>query len=289
MFQINYYGIRQGTCYPINDQNIAEENEKGADIYWTPNNFTAWGKRKKEDLAQITSFFCEIDEGPKSEQLKKLRSVIKPSCIIETKRGFHIYWYLKNPIDCIDDPIAKADWYRDILKNRICPTLGADLQAADACRLMRAAFMKYWKDGKGTFKTDIVFDSDEFYSVDEILNAFPEKKQKPIPSKMPEFKKQEFSSDDFWSRANQLDSVQSLQKLSGTAAVNGETFSFIKKGNSLRINCNGKKSNAWIDPNGRIGSTDGAGPAIPNWIYYYQKDWKRVAELIKEYFPEVEK
>jgi hypothetical protein len=291
MFQTNYYAIKKGHCYPVQQDKITEENESGADIYWTPNNFVDFGCRKKEDLKQITCFFCEIDEGLKKNQLEKLiRHRLTPSCLVETKRGYHIYWYLKQPIDCIDSPVERADWFRSILKNRICPAFGADTQAADACRLMRAAFMRYWKDGTGMFKTNIVFDTDYRYSVEEVLAAFPEiKRYEPKPvQKNQNAVRFDLNSGDFWTKANNIPVLVGLERLSGTDAVSGETYSFKKQGGILRVLCNGRNSNAWIDSNGKIGSTDGAGPGIPNWVYYYQKSWPRVADELKKHFPELE-
>lgn len=285
MFQVNLYTIQNGKCFPIDPKNASELNEARGDIYWTFNNFKAPGHRKKEDLREITCFFCEIDVKNKGEQKEIIMSRLIPSCVIETKRGFHLYWYLKDFIDCSDDPVGKADWFRDILKNRICPALGADSQAADACRLLRAPFYKYWKDGKGTFITDIVFESDKRYTVEEILRAFPVKTPQISHENAPPLRKVEGS--DLWSRANNLNVLNALERLSGSHAVNGETYAFKKQSGITRILCNGKKSNAWIDANGKIGSTDGAGPSIPNWLHYYAKDWAKVAKLIEEFFPEI--
>lgn len=261
-------------------------NEAGADIYWTPNNFSEWGARKKENLTEITCFFCEIDSEDKQAQIKSLqRCGLIPSCVIETKRGFHIYWYLKEPIDCRADPIAKADWFRGILKNRICPALGADTNAADASRILRAAFFKYWKDGKGTFVSDIVFESNKRYMVEDILRAFPEEKKKSVyekprtPFQVPQ------GDETFWVKANQIPARQGLEMLSGRSEVNGESYSFVQESpKRTRILVAGNKINAWIDESGKIGSTDRGGPAIPNWLLYYQHDWKAVAQTLKDVF-----
>lgn len=284
MFQLNHYVIRNKKCYPVTYEQAVKENEIGGDVYWTPNNFKDFGLRKKEDLTEITSFFCEIDTADKNEQIKKIVKTIRPSNVIETKRGYHIYWYLKNPIDCRKDPVAKADWFRDILKNRICPALGADTQAADACRLLRVPFFKYWKDGVGDFVINVAYDSDALYEVDDILAVF---KERIIPQRV--FEKQEFKTDSnsgegFWTKANRLDPMECLKVLSGSSLVNGEVFSFKKQKDCWRICVHNKPINAWIDRDNKIGSTDGGGPAISNWLYWYHRDWKTVAKILKEVF-----
>jgi len=287
MFQINYYAIQQGRCFPIKSSDLYSLNENKADIYWTPNNFSAFGKRKKEDLREITSFYCEIDSSDKEQQLKAIKKTgLTPSCVIETKRGFHIYWYLKVPIDCSPDPTGYADRFRDIVANRICPALNADTQAADACRILRAAFFRYWKDSLGTFYSDIVFESKKKYCKEEILEAFPIKKN---IENFQQKKRELFTngSDNFWEAANRLDVISGLQKLSGTPSVGMEIYSFKKQNKITRIICNNKACNAWIDENGLIGSTDGGGPALPNWLFWYHKDWKVVARFLKEHFEEL--
>ncbi len=69
--------------------------------------------------------------------------------------------------------------------------------------------------------------------------------------------------------------------------IDGEVLTFRKQKDITRILVNGKESNAWLDRNGKIGSTADAGPAIPNWLYFYQKDWKKVADILKQVFPEI--
>lgn len=287
MFQRNMYALHKSGCFPIKPEQASAANERQADIYWTPNNFSGFGKRTKESLTEITSFFCEIDEGEKTEQVNRIVNNPQPSLVIETKRGFHIYWHLKEPLDCKDDPVNKADWYRDFVVNRIVPALGADPQAADACRLMRLPFYKYWKDGLGKFMIRIAYESHATYSVKELEKLFPKFKS-PSESTLPTFvykpSQIKFGDEDFWTKANRLDPVAALTRLSGTPFVNGEHFKFIIKNNQTRLLVNGKPANVWIDNENKIGSTDRGGPAIPNWLYWYHQDWRKVAEILREVF-----
>lgn len=287
MFQINHYCIQNKRVFPIQPKQALEFNSKQGEIYWTPNNFSEYGKRTKADLRQITCFFCEIDHGEKLTQEEFIKRGPVPSSIIETKRGFQIYWYLENPIDVSDDPIKWADWFHDFVSKRIVPVYGADSQAADACRLLRLPFYCYWKDGKGYFIINIVLDTDFKYSREQIEKYFPKRKEPKQETHRLETSITQDGGVGFWRAANVLPVKNSLMKLSGTSIVGGESLTFRRQKDIERIVVNGKDSNAWIDKNGKIGSTAGAGPAVPNWIYYYEKDWKKVAEILKEYFPEL--
>ncbi len=291
-FQVNMYEIHQGRCRELALSDARARNEAGADVYWTPNNFDGH-HRKKEDLRQITSFFCEIDDGDKATQMNRLHGYLPPSCIIETKRGHHVYWYLDQPIDCSSDPVGRADWFRSIVAGRICQALRADTQAADACRLLRMPMYRYWKDGLGQFIVDISLETGRRYALDEILRAFPEPKQRePAPDAPQSPPRRDLppplSTDGFWTKANTLDCRAALEKLSGSSHVSCERFTFRKqRDGTTRIDIDGKPRNAWIDRDGKIGSVAGGGPSIPNWLFYYHKDMKRVADIIKTVWPEL--
>lgn len=256
-------------------------NENRWDIFWTMNGFD-FGKRSKADLKFINCFYADLDSGTFSEMQKRISGFPDPSSIVQTGKGYHLYWWLKKEIDCTSDPEKYANWFREFTLSRIVPPLCSDPQAADACRLLRAPFYKYWKDGLGDKHTDIVYESDVFYDLNFIEKYFPVTASADVVKI--KTKTQEIPAGDFWSRANELPVIESLERLSGTAHVNGETFKIKRRGKSIRIECNDKKTNAWIDENETIGSTDGAGPAIPNWIYWYQRDWKKVAQILKEVF-----
>lgn len=290
MFQVNQYAIKDKKVFAVKPEDSRRLNESGHDIYWTPNNFTEFGVRKKEFLKKITGFYCEIDGGDKKAQIEKLKNHLVPSCMIETGNGYHVYWYLNNTIECTQDPLAKADWFRNIVVNRICTALDADTNAADACRLLRLPFYRYWKDGKGSRVIDIVFESERTYTLEQILSAFPERKAVEIKNFTAEKRNLVTGGNDsFWEAANRIPVVEGLQRLSGTDAVGMQKIELKKQGRVLRIFCDGKATNAWVDKNGLIGSLDGGGPAIPNWIFWYHKDWKKTSDLLKKYFEELSK
>jgi hypothetical protein len=189
------------------------------------------------------------------------------------------------------------------LEDTLIP-IGADPNAKDVCRVLRYPLSTYWKDGKPLKQCNIVFDSARQYTWEQLELLFPRKKSlalnqtkgnasslndqrpndyRPAPRRKntpDDFK----SSEAFWAEANNFDVIEGLTRLSGTHWVGGEVYSFKKQSDVIRIIVNGKPSNAWIDKNGKIGSTVGAGPSIPNWLTYFGHDWKTVAKILKEVF-----
>ena len=285
-FQINLYAIQNQKCFPIKLEDASRLNEEKADIYWTPNNFEGH-TRLKSTLTEITSFYTELDGGDKKKQLEKLEKGPPASSIIETKNGYHCYWYLKSPIQVLpEEREEKSQWFLN-LNRRIAQRMGGDPQASDVCRLLRMPMYRYWKDGRGTFYIDIALESDRKYEVEEIEASFPETTAEPQRTTHSPNVKYE-SGNSFWAKASSLPCLESLKVLSGTEAVNFEVFSFKPQGKLTRIVVNGKPSNAWIDEHGKIGSTDRGGPSVPNWLFWYHKDWAHVAKILKTYFPNLE-
>lgn len=95
---------------PIHIEDIEKYNGK-ADLYFIPN----IGGRKNKDIVKFKTFFIDLDCGRTAEnkyfpldyvkryketQLKKLQSFkIKPNAVVETRNGYHIYWFIKENIN----------------------------------------------------------------------------------------------------------------------------------------------------------------------------------------------
>lgn len=279
-FKINFYALKPGSVpFPASEDDLRNLNESGHDIYWTFNEFSDAGKRKKEDLRKIYAFAIDIDSMKEKDFDKIASKHLPPTLVIKTKRGFHVYWYLRDHIDCSHDPVSMADFYREFVKKRIVPVFKADLNACDACRLLRAPFFMYQKDGSKA-EVFIYFDQEHVrYSLEELEAAFPEVWQEPTKHPKPIQ-----DTDAFWSKANALPCRESILKLSGTEHVNHEVFAFKQTSGLDRLMVNGKPSNCWIDKSGMIGSTVEAGPAIPNFLRFYGHDWPKVASIIQAVF-----
>jgi hypothetical protein len=89
---------------------------------------------KKENIVQNPALWCDVDfKDTPADRLKETAKnfPFKPTVIIHTGGGYHLYWVLREPVG--PESI-------DILENvnrRIAVALGGDLNACDASRILR--------------------------------------------------------------------------------------------------------------------------------------------------------
>jgi hypothetical protein len=295
----NFYAISQdGIVKPVSGDEAVRLNDKRWDVYWTPNEFP-FGKRKISDLIAVRYLYGDFDATDFETLAKNLRYFFDPSFVIKTKNGFHVYWEIEPLVVGKDgDFESLSTRFRSVMEQVIIP-LGADPNAKDVARLLRPPMFRYWKKGNlEEVWIELVYESNRKYKFKQfegrvkrhearnnapLLSAPCPTEYRPLPKRKmsPESFK---TSEAFWAEANNFDALEGLKRLSGTHWVNGEVYSFKKAKDHYRILVNGKPSNAWIDRQGKIGSTCGAGPSIPNWLTYFGHDWKTVAKILKEVF-----
>lgn len=267
-------------AFLINQDDAIKLNNEGHGIFWTVNQFDQ-KPRKKENVVKLLSWHFEIDLGLKSDQIKKINGGPIPSLIIETKRGYHVYF---NIIECDND----LDEYRSILIDRIVPYYKADPKAADVCRILRVPFFKHQKDPNDPFEVMLISQTKKQYSQKEIEKFFPLVNKKEKEER--KFLKSEMShliGGDCFDKMYSMNQAEALQRLSGTQAVGMETFTFRKNSSGYQILVNGKSTSSWIDNNFKIGSYEKGGPTIYQWVKWYHKDDKKVMMYLKQYFPEL--
>jgi len=126
------------------------------------------------------------------------------------------------------------------------------------------------------------------YSEQEMLMAYRNKKEEAEQKKKHEQAIKARPMDgSFWSNVWNLNCMHALEKLSGTRHVGEETYHFTENATGTwNIIVNGKGSACWIDRDGHIGSADGGGPTIAQWLNWFHKDYAKVVEIIAEVFPE---
>lgn len=301
--KFNLYAISpEGKVVPVDIDKAGELNPQYWDIYWTPQEFP-YGKRKIEDLISVRYLCADFDEVDGQGDFRdRLKSFFNPSFVIKTKRGFHAYWELEPWVVGRDGTAQElAAKYRTLVEEVLVP-IGADPNAKDVSRLLRPHMFRYWKKNQAEdFWTELVYENEA--SRQFSLKSFEPFRQKPRQTQknapLVNFISKNGSTqrgfatghlnasdDKFWEKANLLPIIDSLRRLSGSPYVNYETYDFKPQAGLMRIIINGKPSNAWVDKKGTIGSTQRAGPAIPNWLTYFGHDWKRVAEILKEVFHE---
>jgi len=262
-------------------------NNQGWGIFWTVNNFN--GRRLKENLVQIRAWAVDMDTGTKDEMLKKLKAGLIPSYLVETKRGFQSYFFSKD---------ATVERHA-IIMNRLVQFYGADPRAKDLSRLLRVPGFYHLKDPSNPFLIAERFRCNARYSEFQMFGFYP-----PHPSEVRGEKikhqcnKADLmrsgiilpgrTSNTFWERVWNMNCEEALGRLSGSLAVKGEVYTFKRNPSGTKnIFVNGKSTSCWIDVSGRIGSMDGGGPTIFQWLKWYGHDNKTAVCIMKDFFSEL--
>ncbi len=250
-------------------------NARGWGVFWVPNEFT--GQRRIANLRRIRFWFAELDEGTKNEQVARLRrSPLLPTAVVESARGFHAYWAAKD---------ATPGHFKRIVRWGIVPALRADTKACDPLRILRCPGFLHMKDPAQPFEVKTVWRLDTIYSEAQLLRAFPSKE--PVQAQQ-ERKQLAPGEGTFWERVAQLDAREALRRLNGHWLQNGERFVLQEQpsGNLNLVRADGHRCGVFVDRGGRLGNVDG-GSSIGAWAYWYQRDWRRVAQGLRELFPEL--
>lgn len=260
-------------------------NEQRYGIFWTVNEFNSATDRKKENLKRIISWSADLDTGTKHEQAELIKKYPRPSAVIETKRGYQVYYNAIN---------AKPENYELIETKFVVPSLNADMKARDLSRILRVPHLYHWKDPANPFFVKVVFESDAAYTEAEMMQLFDDfqdeskelDRTKIIMRREMIFQKDQELFDRIWN----LNCEEALLALSGSQAVNGETYTFRRNANGNKnIFVDGKGTSCFIDKAGRIGSLDGGGPTIYQWLKWYGRTGSEAVTIIKKHFPEVAK
>lgn len=131
---------------------------------------------KKENIIQIPCVWADIDykETPREIIADRLKQFpFKPSTIIKSGGGIHLYWCLKEPSE--KEGISKLE---DI-NRRIASQLGGDFNACDAARVLRIPDTvnhkpEYREDNKPPPKCEVFELNQFYYELDDFINILPE-------------------------------------------------------------------------------------------------------------------
>jgi hypothetical protein len=266
----------------------------GFGIFCTVNTFS--GPRRKEHLAKINAWAVDMDEGTKAQMHAKLSaSPLVPSLIVETKRGYQAYW-------CAQD--GKAEHWNAIVLERLVPHFGSDANARDLCRILRVPGSLHLKDPSDPFKIRLAWKHAVAYSERQMAEAFrwtPDKKahesalreaQRAADAEAREHARRAaiaaglVPTETLWEAIWNLDCEDGLARLSGHWSVGGEAYTFHRTGRgNLNVYVDGKSSSCFIDANKKIGSLDGGGPTLVQWLRWFKHDWKTVVAVLKEIYP----
>lgn len=256
-------------------------NEKGYGIFWTFNEFKN-NRRLKENCTKINLWAVEIDDGAKEDQLRLIKKGLIPSRIVETKRGYHLYFHAKN---------ATKENFKRIMKDFLIPFYKADQGVNDVSRVFRVPGYLHQKDLNDPFLVKQVFFHDHAYSEELIMSIYPDTNKAQMEKHKESIQKisrETSTGENVWSAIFQMDQMAALERLSGTQAVFGEVYEFKKTTrNRFNIFVNGEATSCFIDEYRLIGSTSGGGPVITNWLLWLHKDIKKVVSILKSEFKEL--
>lgn len=264
--------------------------ERGYGVFRTVNDFGDQ-PRRKEHIKRINAWAIDMDEGTKAQMHAKLTaSPLIPSLIVETKRGFQAYW-------CARDGVAEH--WNAIVLERLVAHYGADRNARDLCRILRAPGFLHLKDPADPFRCRVVWQHVVSYHERQMAEHWPwvcatshhvaQERTEAVARAATSATSESpgtAQSDEFWQAVGNLDCRDALERLSGTGYVNGERFTFRRMSNgNANIFCDGRGTSCWVDASGKIGSLDKGGPFITHWLRWYGNDWPTTLRAVKEIYP----
>lgn len=246
--------------FPVSVEEACFYNKKAWGIFQTINQFTN-GQRQMPYLEKILYWAVDLDDGSKAEMLTKIKEGLIPTRIIETKRGFQVWFRALG---------GTAEAWRAIVVDRLVPFYNADNNARDLCRILRVPGYYHMKNPAEPFLIKEVFSNPAAYTEIEMLSKYPDKGIKKYPS----------NTSTPYAKGN---CKEELSLLSGRPEVNGEVFSFERNAcGTEQIYVNGKSTSCWIDEKNTIGSSDGGGPTVVQWLMYYGHSREEAIKILEE-------
>lgn len=253
---------------------IAREwNQRGYGVFWTVNSFSG-DDRLVQNLSSINSWFFELDQDTKGHQLGRIELGLYPSLVIESKNGFHCYFFAKR---------ATIDTWH-IIQSRLINYYKSDPKIKDPLRLLRAPGFYHMKNPSDPFLVKTVSHTNIIYPPEVMLYYFPPTKSEEDFQQLKQKPKEVIKDSDldYFDMIYNLDHKDVLTKFSGTNWVSGERYTFKDNRNGkLNIYVNGKSTSCFIDSEGRIGAV-GGGPTIWQWLRYFGHSNREIKQAIKE-------
>ena len=251
--------------------------ELGFGIFLTVNAFN--GPRRKANLVRVQAVAVDMDAGSQHEQAERLRrSPLVPTSIVETKRGFQAYWRVHD---------VQPEHWNAIVLERLVPYFGADKNARDVCRILRAPGYLHLKDPATPFLCEVVFRSIATYYAAQLLEAFPHVAPRPASAARPA-RTETPQTGSIWDAIYNLDCERGLELLSGRSEVGGEHYTFRRAPRGhLNIFVDGKGTSCFLDENRRIGSMSKGGPTLYSWLRWHGNSPSVAMRVLKEAFPQL--
>lgn len=271
--------------FPVQSAEEAKRwNDQGWGIFHAVQEFHGV-ERRIENLKRIRFWAIDMDEGDKPSMIGRIRKGLRPSLVVETARGYHVYFA------AVD---AKPQHWRTIVQDRLIPFYRADKNAKDLARVLRTPGFNHMKDPKNPFLVKTIF---EGTALGQMVSYTEEVMAYFYPDTFKEERKEfadrqardvQGTTSEFWEAVFRMDCEEALSRLSGHWSVGGEEYGFRRNRNGNRnLLVNGKESSCFIDRDGKIGSSSGGGPSVYQWLRWFKHSPADCARIIKEVFPEL--
>lgn len=183
-------------------------------VYFSPNGCK--GRRLKENLTHINAVFADFDFKPKEvtgdskpdfkQFMLDLSELPTPSFVVESGNGWHVYWNLEEPILVTDENREELSKQVEGIHRYLSVNYGSDGGSLDVLHLMRQPGYEHRKMPEHPFMVSIVIESDDRYTLDELLTAMPPVYKEVVDAPVNE-------SDDFDIRTVVIDVWKELGKV----------------------------------------------------------------------------
>lgn len=185
-WQLKVY--KNGYMIPVSLEKIETENQHG-DIYYVVNtggtkdyeinkynaNFIDWDCGRDKDK---NYYPLEVVKDYKEKVLLNLDGFLKPTLIVETRNGFHVYWVYKE-----EENTTPEQWIQ--IQEKLIKKFNSDRAIKNPARLMRLPFTKWMKDKNNPFTVNINTFNDIRYSFAEIVDSLEDiESNLPVPVKL---------------------------------------------------------------------------------------------------------
>ena len=280
LFARNDSAKEYSPMFRVSNEEAREINLKGFGVFHAVNEFH-WERIQKngkgrtiENISKINYWTVESDSLSIDEQLEKINDFCSPTQVIRSKKSLHVYWGALN---------GTLEAYRTIQEG-LCKIFCGDAALKNPAQVLRAPGFYHMKNPndpflvESIFKRDIAYKQESLYYLLERRGAL--EKKKPVAKKITTIA----TGDGFFSRLDSLNQGDVLLALNGK--LSGDLIE-LKRGSGRNKNIwvNGKSTEAFVDAEGKIGSSKGGGPTALQWVKYYGYSTKDAIEILKQTIP----
>lgn len=185
-------------------------NDKGAGVYVTVNRTDGKG-RKKSNIVGIRAVYIDLDGVTELPEF-----ALKPSGIVKTPNGFHVYWLLEP-----DNKMTREQC--ELVNKELARRYGGDPAVTDCARVLRVPGY-YHRKGDPTL-IEIVYLEDIHYTVEQLLALLPDIPESRTPTPAPKPTTPGRSPYGEAAREKECDAVATAPEGERNIALNKASFS----------------------------------------------------------------